>query len=591
MVPKRHLRDAGGDDFSVPFRDFKRRSVLKTAVGDAIRNLSVNEAVWETFLRRVVRDEVEHTVFSYLNTPRPSFQPAETSGNRHLQLHFVNKMPTSIFTGSRIEAEDATPIKLVLKDASSQATVNSGPLSSIKVEILALNGDFGSDGSEDWTEKQFYDSVVRERDGKRPLVTGDLTIQFTEGVGYIGDVSFTDNSSWIRSRKFRLGARVLEKNSSGESRQVRIREARSEAFVVKDHRGESYRKHHPPSLDDEIWRLEKIAKDGASHKKLSSYGIETVKDFLRWYMRDPSSLRNIFGGISDKNWNTIIRHAMDCDVNDNKLYTYHGAGQEVGLLFNSIYKVVGAIFNDRYCSLEELSPSQKILVENLKQYAYKNVHDLVTMDELAIVGLPMPLASLQVEPFNDPNLHHLQQHIDFAQQDQPMLQLFSQSTTPAYSCEAECSNQMVTSVAQNYHPMQVFNPTLRDSFSLADLVSTYTEGEPSWCSSGSQGAIVTSGHLSPTSTDTFYHFHTSTFPPTPTAWGPSNGFLFASGTDDAETGIFTPLHSFVHISSERKPKAGWCKIRAAVKWWLSVRQLAAKRMAARRMPRSWYLDY
>lgn len=55
----------------------------------------------------------------------------------------------------------------------------------------------------------------------------------------------------------------------------------------------AYRKHHPPSLDDEVWRLEKIAKDGASHKKLSSRGIETVKDFLQLYVRDPSSLRNV----------------------------------------------------------------------------------------------------------------------------------------------------------------------------------------------------------------------------------------------------------------------------------------------------------
>lgn len=55
----------------------------------------------------------------------------------------------------------------------------------------------------------------------------------------------------------------------------------------------AYRKHHPPSLDDETWRLEKIARDGASHKKLASYGIETVKDFLRLYTRDPSTLRNV----------------------------------------------------------------------------------------------------------------------------------------------------------------------------------------------------------------------------------------------------------------------------------------------------------
>lgn len=54
------------------------------------------------------------------------------------------------------------------------------------------------------------------------------------GSGLISDIIFTDNSSWQRSRRFRLGARPVTKNYS----EARIREARSEAFMVKDHRGE-----------------------------------------------------------------------------------------------------------------------------------------------------------------------------------------------------------------------------------------------------------------------------------------------------------------------------------------------------------------
>jgi len=50
---------------------------------------------------------------------------------------------------------------------------------------------------------------VREREGKRPLLTGDTTVQLKDGVGVVGDITFTDNSSWIRSRKFRLGVRPL----------------------------------------------------------------------------------------------------------------------------------------------------------------------------------------------------------------------------------------------------------------------------------------------------------------------------------------------------------------------------------------------
>ncbi|KAK1376754.1 hypothetical protein POM88_032947 [Heracleum sosnowskyi] len=48
----------------------------------------------------------------------------------------------------------------------------------------------------------------------------------------MGNNYFTDNSSWIRSRKFRLGARMQGMPD------VRVKEAKSEPFVVKDHRGD-----------------------------------------------------------------------------------------------------------------------------------------------------------------------------------------------------------------------------------------------------------------------------------------------------------------------------------------------------------------
>lgn len=112
--------------------------------------------------------------------------------------------------------------------------VTTGPLSSIKVEIVVLNGDFGKDENVSWTKEDFNANVVRAREGRRPLLTGDLVVALRNGVGTFGNVTFTDNSSWIRSRRFRLGVRVMESSATEE----RIREARSEPFMVKDHRGE-----------------------------------------------------------------------------------------------------------------------------------------------------------------------------------------------------------------------------------------------------------------------------------------------------------------------------------------------------------------
>lgn len=119
-------------------------------------------------------------------------------------------------------------------DSNSGEIVSSGALSSIKVEIVPLRGEFGSDDQEDWSEKEFNDDIAKEREDRRPLLAGDLILTLKRGVGCIGDVIFTDNSSWTRTRKFRLGARVVSK-FSGE---LEIREARSGPFMVKDHRGE-----------------------------------------------------------------------------------------------------------------------------------------------------------------------------------------------------------------------------------------------------------------------------------------------------------------------------------------------------------------
>lgn len=54
-----------------------------------------------------------------------------------------------------------------------------------------------------------------------------------------------------------------------------------------------YKKHHPPSLSDEVWRLEKIGKDGAFHKRLSQEKIKTVEDFLRHLNLDSAKLRSV----------------------------------------------------------------------------------------------------------------------------------------------------------------------------------------------------------------------------------------------------------------------------------------------------------
>ncbi|KAI3472309.1 hypothetical protein Pfo_031016 [Paulownia fortunei] len=284
MVLKRQLREGGEGDSELPI---KRRHLLSTifrGVNNA-RNLQEYVPSLESLIRKWVKEEVNRAIDPFL---RSSYDQIECSGSRTLQLQFHNKLPHTLFTGSRIVSEDRSPVKIILYDSTSKKVVTSGPFSSIKVNISVLDGDFVPDYREDWSKKDFDSKVVQNRVGKRPLVTGELIVPLQDGVGYIGEVSFTDNSSWIRSGKFRLGIKV---HSSFD--EMNIREGISNSFKVKDHRGESYQKHYPPSLNDEVWRLEKIAKDGASHKRLTQFGIYCVRDFLRSYFTNQLSLRTV----------------------------------------------------------------------------------------------------------------------------------------------------------------------------------------------------------------------------------------------------------------------------------------------------------
>lgn len=153
---------------------------------------------------------------------------------QNLRLQFRNKLALPLFTGSKVEGEQGSAIHVVLQNVNTGHVVTTGPEASAKMDIVVLEGDFTADDEENWTQDEFENYVVRERDGKRPLLTGELSVNLKDGVGTLGELTFTDNSSWIRSRKFRLGVKI----ASGQCEGLRIREAKTEAFTVKDHRGE-----------------------------------------------------------------------------------------------------------------------------------------------------------------------------------------------------------------------------------------------------------------------------------------------------------------------------------------------------------------
>ncbi|CAI9265687.1 unnamed protein product [Lactuca saligna] len=509
MVLKRPSGQREEDDYEANHQA-KQRFASSNFVRNIMQGISSQEfaSSLEPLIRGWVREEVQRACHSFCcSSPRSPFNAFEPCETTSLQLRFQTKLPQMLFTGSRVESEDNTPVRLVLFNTDSNKIVTSGPYSSLKIQIVPLDGDFCYDEEEDWSQKDFEAKIIQARDGKRPLVAGDLVVVLKDGIGDLGEVYFTDNSSWRRNRKFRIGAVA----NSG----VRIREARSEAFVVKDHRGESYKKHHPPCLSDDVWRLEKIAKDGAFHKRLGVNRIRTVKDFLQMYFANESSLRKILGGSCNKTWETIIKHAKAC-VLDDKLYMYEVDG--IGLLFNSVFTVVGATFDGQnYLPLEKLAGIQKPLVESLKQQFHKSLDRMLPVEDVSVFGPAILTSSFT---------------------DLPQMQL----TLPY---EFEYNNQ-----SEVHSSMQLFSPNVRNNFMLREFSNgPYGEGY-------SSGPSTLSGQAAG---DYDFQF----------------GALLWPGIEPSDS----PFNQIVGRNGSPTPKGRWCKIRAAVKWVSVMRDVTAKRMA------------
>jgi hypothetical protein len=212
---------------------------------------------------------------------------------------------------TRLEADDGTAIKVAIVERLENNRTNIvrfGPLSSVRVEVVALHGNFNAKSEECWSPEEFNKHIVTCREKSVQLLTGNLTLKLNGGEALLENAIFTDNSSFTSTKMFRLGLRLV--NPSGE----RVLEGVTKPFRVKERRVEGipfcqtfsffnifriynlglelrvdtnhvhptfflvgFEKHYPPVLDDEVWRLKGIGKTGAYHQALSDNGIDSVK--------------------------------------------------------------------------------------------------------------------------------------------------------------------------------------------------------------------------------------------------------------------------------------------------------------------------
>ncbi|CAN1231720.1 Calmodulin-binding protein 60 C [Linum grandiflorum] len=177
----------GGDDEDEQQQPERKRPALASVIVEALKVDSLQKlcSSLEPILRRVVSEEVERAL-AKLGPPRVNGRTSpkriEGPGGRKLQLQFRSRLAPPLFTGGKVEGEQGAAVHVVLFDANTGHVVTSGPEASAKLDVVVLEGDFNNEDEEDWTEEEFESHLVKEREGKRPLLTGELQVVLKEGV-------------------------------------------------------------------------------------------------------------------------------------------------------------------------------------------------------------------------------------------------------------------------------------------------------------------------------------------------------------------------------------------------------------------------
>ncbi|KAM7475559.1 hypothetical protein LguiB_022802 [Lonicera macranthoides] len=292
---------------------------------------------------------------------------------RNLKLQFVNKIPGEIFTGKKIVGEEVPLIKIDLVDSLGQV-VKTGPVASAKVEMVVLEGDFGGTNGDDWTLEEFDSKIVKEMYGRKSLLVGN-ELNLKEG-SLVNEVRFTHNARWVKIHKFRLGAKVVDHFDG-----IKVKEAKTEPFTLKDYRTTYRQNHDYLSPHDEVWRMKGIAKNGPFHERLTKANIETMHNQ------------------GHKKWMKIVDHAENYCRIDKKVYLYPSLSSEqrTRVVLNVVGQMLGILLELQYVPINKLSQAQKADADMLVVSAFKHWKDVDHFDDESALNDLNPLNSTALE--------------------------------------------------------------------------------------------------------------------------------------------------------------------------------------------------
>ncbi|KAL8457699.1 hypothetical protein ACS0TY_035533 [Phlomoides rotata] len=383
-------------------------------------------------LRKVVKEEIQ-------SVEKRLLARNENEVERCLQLKLPDEVCDPVLTGKPLNAKGGNSLKVELVDRATGRVVENGPISYAKVEILVLDASH-DDSEHNWTLENFNSKIIREGDKKRPHFTKNIFIDLKEGVGILSNVKLGHDSSWMKSCKCRLGARIVD-----GFRGVYVQEGRTGSFNVVDCRSRQYKKHYPPSLSDKVWRLDYIGRDGPPCKRLNQENIETVEDFLFMLSVNPRRLQELVG--ASAKWKATVDHARTCPK-DDKVYLYYTSTEsKMGVIFDAVGGLKGIINDSHYVPINDLSADEKGSARELLLSAFKNREARTSFDDEASLLKQFPYISSDI---NSPTNSSIQEGLngnylsvsEYIDEHYPVEPGISSQSNGAYITTLDCPNNL-----------------------------------------------------------------------------------------------------------------------------------------------------
>ncbi|XP_060206506.1 calmodulin-binding protein 60 A-like [Lycium barbarum] len=280
--------------------------------------------------------------------------------SRYLKLKFSNNINGPIFTGRPVGGDT---LNLDLVDCRTEDIVKCGPEASAKVEIIAL-------------EKEEL-RIATSWPGEKSLIRGDPHVTLKDGRVSVSHISFKHTKVAMRKSQLRLGARVVYPYDIG----TRIMEAVTEPFFVMDRRSMPKSKR-PLNLDDQVWKLQTIGKEGPYHNRLMKGSIKTVREFLIQYFLNRENLFKILGS-------RMHAKKLDGAVNkaksklDLKRYVYPSAPSQENprVVVTEVGELIGIYQEGQFVSVDKFTGTQKAYAMELVKTAFQDGQNLKVLDD------------------------------------------------------------------------------------------------------------------------------------------------------------------------------------------------------------------